>query len=207
MVPGYLLGSMSRLDPKPGRWLLPLVVVGLIAFTWVFVNALEPASDATSDVTGTTREPAPSDTTTTTQAVSATTTTTTIPPEVAAFLVAADLIVDEAARLLTEAETVNDAWETDRNFTPALNDLQGLAATTSDFAVSVDTTSVPESLADEWVPVREAAGRMVTSADEMVTGLRSTDTGQIRRAALAEFAAAVTVLTLGIDDAKTAAGS
>lgn len=198
---------MSRLDPKPGRWILPLVVAGLIAFTWVFVNALEPASDATSDPTVTTQEPVPSDITTTTQVVSEVTTTTTIAPEIAAFLIAADLIVNEAARLLTEAETINEAWETERNFTPALNDLQDLASTASDFALSVDNTSVPESLADEWAPVHDAATLMVAGADEMVTGLRSTDTGQIRRAALADFAAAVADLTLAVDAAKTEAGS
>ena len=31
-------------DPKPGRWILPLVVLGMIAFTYFFVRELPEAS-------------------------------------------------------------------------------------------------------------------------------------------------------------------
>jgi hypothetical protein len=196
---------MSRLDPKPGRWILPLVVIGLIAFTWVFVDRLPPTSDDAPTTSATTSAPAPADTTTTRAPADTTTTTSTIPPEVAAFLTAADLIGDEAARLLTEAEAINAAWEDGGTFTRALNDLQDLAETTAAFTQSISDTSVPESLAEGWVPVEEAAAGMATAADEMVVGLRSTDTGQIRRAALADFGTAVASLTLAVNDAKTAA--
>ena len=118
---------MSRLDPKPGRWILPLVVLALIAFTWVFVDALPPTSEDAPATLSTTDAPRPAETTTTQTPVDTTTTTSTIPPEVAALLTAADLIGDEAARLLTEAEEINAAWEDGGTFTRALNDLQDLA--------------------------------------------------------------------------------
>jgi hypothetical protein len=85
--------------------------------------------------------------------------------------------------------------------------LQDLADITAAFTQSISDTSVPESLTDEWVPVEDAAAQMATAADEMVAGLRSTDTGQIRRAALADFGTAVASLTLAVNDAKTAVGS
>ena len=30
-------------DPKPGRWILPLVVLGMVAFTYFFVGAFTEA--------------------------------------------------------------------------------------------------------------------------------------------------------------------
>ena len=32
-------------DPKPGRWILPLVVLGMVAFTYFFVRALPSGSE------------------------------------------------------------------------------------------------------------------------------------------------------------------
>jgi hypothetical protein len=183
---------MSRLDPKPGRWILPLAVLGIVAFTWVFVNALPPAEQEALEPgrpAATSTEAPPPDATTTTEAPGpeATTTTTTTPPEVAAFLNAAETVATEAADLLAEAEEVNATWEDGRNFTLALNSLRDLAARAADFSESVDDTSVPDGFEDLWTPVQEAAVAMASAADEMVTGLQAPDTGQIRRAALADF--------------------
>src|SRR5690554_3625932 len=38
-------------DPKPGRWILPLVVLAMIAFTYYFVREL-PAASPTSTTIG-----------------------------------------------------------------------------------------------------------------------------------------------------------
>lgn len=193
---------MSRLDPKPGRWILPLVVVGLIAFTAVFVNALPPAeeADVVAGATTTTTEAPPSVTSTTVE-VPGQTTTTTIAPEIAAFLTAADTVLAAGADLLTEAEEINQTWEEVRSFQQSLNALRDLSDKTSSFADSVATTEVPEGLAGSWEPVQVAAEAMVEAAKDMVTGLQSSDTGQIRRAALADFGAAVEDLTNAINAA------
>jgi hypothetical protein len=197
---------VSRTDPKPGRWILPLVVLGIVAFTWVFVNALPPAPDATTGAaTATTAEPPGNVGTTTTVEIVNTTTTSTIPPEIAAFVVSADTVADAADALLLEAAGANDTWESGRNFTLALNSLRDIASRTSDFTESVVATSVPESLTSVWDPVRVGAEEMLIAADEMVTGLQAPDTGQIRRAALADFSSAVATLTLATSDAKAAA--
>jgi hypothetical protein len=34
---------VSKQDPKHGRWILPLVIAGLVGLTYSFVNALPPA--------------------------------------------------------------------------------------------------------------------------------------------------------------------
>ena len=199
--------AVSRTDPRPGRWILPLVVIGIVAFTWVFVNALESAPDATSGAAPSTSAEPTTDATTTTAAVvvSATTTTTTIPPEIGEFLLHAGTVQTAADDLLTEAEDVNETWESGRNFTLALNSLRDFATKTSAFTESVADTNVPETLAEDWDPVRTAASEMLTAADDMVTGLQAPDTGQIRRAALADFVAAVADLTLAVDAARDSA--
>lgn len=204
---GYLR-CVSRNDPKPGRWILPLVVVAIVGFTWVFVNALPPAPDATSGAAPAAATEPPNDLATTTTGVIVvdTTTTTTIPAEIAEFVLAADTVATAADDLLLEANDINTTWESGRNFTLALNSLRDFAIRTSDFSESVAATSVPESLASVWDPVRSNAAEMLTAANDMVSGLQAPDTGQIRRAALADFATAVTDLTQATAAAKATAG-
>ena len=36
-------------DPKPGRWILPLVIVAMVGFTYVFVNSIQAGSDTDGD--------------------------------------------------------------------------------------------------------------------------------------------------------------
>ena len=200
---------MSRLDPKPGRWILPLVVSGIVAFTWVFVNALSPSYDATTDdlSTAATTEPADSTTTTEASATTTTTTTTTIPPEIAQFVLAADTVEAAANELLLEAQGINDTWEELRNFTLAINSLRDLADRTEAFSEGVSSTSVPDALVEAWQPAEEAAGAMVLASKDMVRGLQAPDTGQIRRAALADLATAVADLSLAVTNAKAVTSS
>ena len=71
-------------DPKPGRWILPLVILGMIAFTYFFVRSLPEASPDTTL--------APGDTTPTTVGGGGPTTTSvpggtgSIPDAVAAYI-------------------------------------------------------------------------------------------------------------------------
>lgn len=194
---------MSRLDPKPGRWILPLAVVGIVGFTWVFVNALPSADEVAADDPSITTDPPA--VTTTTVVVSDSTTTSTIPPEIAEFLLAAETVATATNDLLTEATDINDTWEEGRNFTLALNSLRDFATRTTDFADSVAATTVPESLTDQWDSVRGATASMVLAAGEMVTGLQSSDTGQIRRAALADFGLAADDMSNALAAAVAAA--
>ena len=184
------------------------MVVAIVGFTWVFVNALPPAPDATSGAAPAAATEPPNDLATTTTGVIVvdTTTTTTIPAEIAEFVLAADTVATAADDLLLEANDINTTWESGRNFTLALNSLRDFAIRTSDFSESVAATSVPESLASVWDPVRGNAAEMLTAANDMVSGLQAPDTGQIRRAALADFATAVTDLTQATAAAKATAG-
>ena len=167
-VPGYL-SAVSRTDPKPGRWILPLVVAGIVAFTWVFVNALPPAPNATTGGTLATTTTGPDDsgsTTTTEPVVASTTTTTAVPAEVVEFLLRADTVTGAADDLLVEAQEINETWESGRNFTLALNSLRDFDTRTGAFSDSVASASVPDSFATEWEAVQTAASDMAAAASD-----------------------------------------
>ena len=184
------------------------MVAGIVAFTWVFVNALPPAPNATTGGTLATTTTGPDDsgsTTTTEPVVASTTTTTAVPAEVVEFPLRADTVTGAADDLLVEAQEINETWESGRNFTLALNSLRDFDTRTGAFSDSVASASVPDSFATEWEAVQTAASDMAAAASDMVTGLQAPDTGQIRRAALADFAQATAELTLAVDAAKAAA--
>jgi hypothetical protein len=80
-------------DPKPGRWILPLVVLGMVAFTYFFVRELPEASTETTLVSS-------PGTTTTVPGTEGSTTTgpgngTTLDPETQAYLDEIDAINEE----------------------------------------------------------------------------------------------------------------
>jgi hypothetical protein len=188
---------MSRADPKPGRWLLPLVVAGIVGFTYVFVNALPPA-------------PAQSTTTTlaaltTTTAVTATTTSTTIDPAIAAFMIAADTVAGAAADLAQEALDINNAWDAGGSYSDALDGLEDLETRTAEYATAVANTTVPANVTESWTSVVAATDELAVAGTDMVAGLQSSDQGQARQAALDDYQAAAAAVQAAAAAAKVAA--
>ena len=90
---------MSKQDPKHGRWILPLVVLALVLFTYTFVNNLPPAE------TPTTTTVAAADRTTTTEPPEETT-TTTLAPEIIAFAATVDGLTAQADTLQADEESL-----------------------------------------------------------------------------------------------------
>jgi len=93
-----MLSGVSKEDPKPGRWVLPIVIAVLIGFTYVFVNAL-PAADIAASTTTT----VPATTTT----VAQTTTSSTLPTDILAFLQELDRFENVANDLQIELEATS----------------------------------------------------------------------------------------------------
>jgi hypothetical protein len=192
---------VSRVDPKPGRWILPLVVAGILGFTYTFVNAL-PAAEVATPVT-TTRATA---STTTTPTTTSATTTTTLPPEIAAFL---DLVADfstEAATLVEDAIQLNEDWDGRTiTFGDVRTGLGSLRGTTSDFNADIAATEVPEDAADAWTAVLEAAAEMNGAADDMLDGLVNSAGSDRRLGALDDYRIAETTLQRALSAAEDAA--
>ena len=197
---------VSNPDPRPGRWVLPLVVLGMILFTWVWVNRLEPPTvESTAGISGT----APS-TTATSEAVEDTTAgggetgtpedttpTTLLPPEIEVYLT--NLEEDKAAlaALVEELNTVNDNWENRDQTGVTFAETEAAMVAASERAVvfseAVELHRPPEdaaTLADAHQRVYESAAAVAEAAASALAGLRAPDTGELRRAAVVEFRAA-----------------
>ena len=206
---------MSNPDPRPGRWVLPLVVLGMILFTWVWVNRLEPPTvEITTGASGT----APSTTATSaavedttpgdgeTETPDDTTPTTLLPPEIEVYLT--NLAEDKAAlaTLVEELNRVNDSWENRDQTGVTYADTEVAMVAASERAVvfseAVELHRPPEDVAgltDAHQRVYESAAAVAEAAANALAGLRAPDTGELRRAAVVEFRAAAASFEQQVD--------
>ena len=76
---------METVDPRHGRWILPLLVLAMVVLTYTFVNSLEPSDNPTGTTSA--EPPFPTD---------GTSTTTSLPPEIASFMVTIDIFENQA---------------------------------------------------------------------------------------------------------------
>lgn len=197
-------------DPKPGRWILPLVVLGMVIFTWAFVQQIDPGEVEDS-------EPTSAASTTTTAAETPedrgeTTTTTSLPAPLSAYL---DQIIGDQEGLEaieTSMEEVNSAWEDRENtgvtFSESVEAFEALIVSAQDFRNLVSTHLPPSGFGAALGQVHEqalsASEKIVTEAGAVLDGLQSSDTGELRRAAMLRFKAAVEEFNLAADDIRIA---
>lgn len=185
---------MSKEDPKPGRWILPIVIVALIGFTYVFVNAL-PVADVSASSTTT----LPPTTTTTT----APTTTSTLPNDILAFLAEVDRFEAVAADLLVELNTVNSQWESGEI---DIHDAEDAFTAVRDGAVvladQVTATTVPDPFQAGWPDTITASQELVTQADAVIAGLLAPDDGTLRRAAVQAYNDATIAFSAQLDEVR-----
>ncbi len=195
--------------------MLPLVVLGMILFTWVWVNRLEPpAVEGTAGPSATTRSttettPAVDETTAGgdgTETPDETTPTTLLPPEIEVYLT--NLAEDKAAlaALVEELNAVNDAWENRDQTGVTFSETEAAMVATSERAVvfseAVELHRPPEDVAgltDAHQRVYESAAAVAEAAASTLAGLRAPDTGELRRAAVVEFRAAAASFEQQVD--------
>lgn len=193
-----IVPPVSKADPKHGRWILPLVVAGLIFFTWWFVNNLEPG---TVPGATTTTEAAASSTSSTTS--STTTTTTTLAPEIQALVGTIDELRTQATELNDEAQAVNAAWdEGAASFgvtRDALDSIRARAATLADATSGIE---LPESFTGTWDEIAASASSMADAGDRMYEGFIGPSSAP-RVEALADFTEAAAAMIEALDDAES----
>ncbi len=193
-------------DPKPGRWILPLVVLGMIAFTYFFVRELPEASTDTTLV-------ATPDTTTTTTAGDGTTTTrpqSTLDPETQAYLDEVDSINEELQLQRTELATVNTAFNQDPReveFSEAADRFEAIEAATQGLVDRLAAVTVPEALTASHGSLTAALDLASDSITEALAGLRSTDTGERRNRAVEAYTTAASDYDTEVTNTHNAAGS
>jgi len=169
-------------DPKYGRYILPFVIAGLVAATWIFVESLEPGTVPDGQTTTTVVSAASSTT------LPATTTTTTLPPALAAYIASVEGFVTEGDGLLDRAREINANWEArSASFGDTADALRLLATETEDFATRVSDGATVPDLEGSHIPLRDAAFSMATAGQNMVTGLLDPDSAAGRVAAFEAY--------------------
>ena len=176
-------------DPKPGRLILPLVLIGMIATTYTFINRVATQNDlelveseeATEQIS---TEPVEETTT-------STSTTTTIPEDVVKYLEEITGEKIQAIELGKKVLETNQRW--DDKTTTYQEAQQEFQEFIDDFAnfVSVFTEPGPpvvqsnlNSSHDELVIL---VNLIYEDTQELLEGLTAPDTGERRTAALESF--------------------
>jgi hypothetical protein len=194
-------------DPKPGRWILPLVILGMIAFTYFFVRSLPEASpDTTLAAASSTTVAGGSSTTTPGNAGTGTTT----PDPGAAYITELDRINGEFQTLNTELVEVNTGFDADPRtveYRDAESRMEAVATSAQALSDEVAALTPPAGLEGNQEALANQASLAARAADEALSGLRSTDPGDLRRAAVSTFTGAVTDFDVEVENARTASGA
>ena len=191
-------------DPKPGRWILPLVILGMIAFTYFFVREIDEASTDTTLVAG-------PGTTTTTLGSSSTTTTlaqSDLDPAVQAYLDEIAAINADLQLQRTEIVTVNTAFNEDPRgieFSEAETRFEAVVTATQALADTLRALTPPVGLEPNHTTLQTALDQAAATAGEALEGLRSTDTGERRNAAVDAYVTAATDYDTEVTNTNNAA--
>ena len=192
-------------DPKPGRWILPLVILGMIGFTYFFVRELPEASPDTTLAAGTTTTPEDDSTTTTEPGPT--------DPEVQAYVDQATEINDELQELRTELAAANtgfDATPREVEYQDAVTRFEAVVQAAADLAARFEALTPPVDLAANHNVLLTEIDFAANAAVDALAGLTSEDPGVIRRNAVEAFGTAtdnfaneVAILETAATDAST----
>jgi hypothetical protein len=175
-------------DPKPGRIVLPLVLIGMIATTYTFINRVATNNNleiVTEDTTVTTSAEVVTEETTTS------TTTTTLPEDYVAYLeeiTAEKIQANELGKKVLEA---NQNWD-DKTVTyqEAKQEFAAFIDDAEEFVVTVTDPGPPNQYANlvtSHEELKTLVNLIALDTVELLAGLESSDTGEKRAAALDSF--------------------
>ncbi len=175
-------------DPKPGRIVLPLVLIGMIATTYTFINRVATNNDLDIVVEETTVQTLSEETT---EDTTTTTTTTTLPDDYISYLeeINGERIV--AINLGEEVLQANDNWDNKTvTYQEAKDEFDVFIAKWNEFVDTISNPGPPGTYAN-LVTSHEELKTLVTlvyeDTVELKAGLESSDTGERRAAALDSF--------------------
>jgi Flp pilus assembly protein TadG len=175
-------------DPKPGRIVLPLVLIGMIATTYTFVNRVSTNNelDITTpvEVEEEVVEEATEETTTTT-------TTTTLPDNYVAYLEEITAEKIQATELGKKVLEANQNWD-DKSVTyqEAKVEFRDFIDDAEQFVTTVSEPGPPNEFAflvTSHEELKTLVNLIYEDTVELLAGLESSDTGEQRAAALDAF--------------------
>ena len=176
-------------DPKPGRLILPLVLIGMIATTYTFINRvatqnnleLVESEEATEEIS---TEPVEETTT-------STSTTTTIPEDVVKYLEEITGEKIQAIELGKKVLETNQRWDDKATtYQEAQQEFQEFIDDFANFVIVFTEPGPPvvqsnlKSSHDELVIL---VNLIYDDTQELLEGLTAPDTGERRTAALESF--------------------
>ena len=176
-------------DPKPGRLVLPLVLIGMIATTYTFVNRVATNNDL--DISGVEEEVVVIEEEVTEDSTTTSTTTTTLPVEVVTYLeeIQAEKVQsDELGQTVLEA---NEKWDDELStYQEAKDEFAKFIDDAEQFVQTVSEPGPPNTFANlvtSHDELKVLANLIYEDTKELLEGLTSSDTGERRSAALDSF--------------------
>ena len=176
-------------DPKPGRLVLPLVLIGMIATTYTFINRVASNNDlelepvAEEVVEPTVEDTTPEDTTTTT--------TTTLPDEVVTYLEEISSEKIQSIDLATKVLEAKDNWDNELiTYQEAKDEFAEFIEDAQQFVDTVAEPGPPSTFAGlvkSHEELKSLSELIYADTQELLEGLTSSDTGEQRAAALESF--------------------
>ena len=197
-------------DPKPGRLILPLVLIGMIATTYTFINRVVENNDLdlqteVQDVQEETNEEVIQEETTTTS------TTTTLPENYVSYLeeINGERIV--AINLAQDVLEANDNWDNKTvTYQEAKQEFDDFINKWEEFVDILSNPGPPSEFANlvtSHEEIKTLVNLVYKDTIELKAGLESSDTGERRAAALESFNSNLDQLTNKISEVVAAASS
>ncbi len=176
-------------DPKPGRFVLPLVLIGMIATTYTFINRV--STENSLDIVQIDSVVVETTIAETVVDDSTTTTTTTLPDEVVTYLEEISSEKIQSIDLATKVLEANDNWDNESlTYQEAKDEFAEFIEDAQQFVETVSEPGPPTTFAglvkshEELISL---AKLIYQDTEELLAGLTSSDTGQQRSAALQSF--------------------
>ena len=176
-------------DPKPGRVVLPLVLIGMIATTYTFINRVATNNDLDLVV-----EETPVETIAEEEVVedtSTTSTTTTLPDDYVQYLEEISAEKIQATELGKDVLEANENWdEKSVTYPEAKDEFRAFIATAEEFVTTVSEPGPPNEYANlvtSHEELKTLVNLVYADTVELLAGLESSDTGEQRAAALDSF--------------------
>ena len=177
-------------DPKPGRLILPLVLIGMIATTYTFINrvtlnnnleVINIEEDADEEIVS---EEVVDETTTTS-------TTTTLPENVVAYLEEIQAEKIQSTELGKKVLETNERWNSkETSYQEAQQEFKEFISDAEQFVATVTDPGPPTSnanLVSNHEELKVLVSLIYEDTKELLEGLTASDTGERRSAALSSF--------------------
>ena len=175
-------------DPKPGRIVLPLVLIGMIATTYTFVNRVSTNNELDITTPVEVQEEVIEETT---EETTTTTTTTTLPDNYVAYLEEITAEKIQATELGKKVLEANQNWD-DKSVTyqEAKVEFRDFIDDAEQFVTTVTEPGPPNEFAflvTSHEELKTLVNLIYEDTVELLAGLESSDTGEQRAAALDAF--------------------